>query len=262
MQRENSPHESRASAALSLCATRAISTAAKRLDRLNRKVQRRSGNALLQYFEQNDQRMIHKWMHYFEIYDRHFAPFRDKPITVLEFGVWQGGSLEMWRDYFGSRARIIGVDIDPRCAELSGPQIEIVIGDQNDRAFLSDLTEHVGPVDVLIEDGGHHPQQQINTFEVFWPVIRPNGVFLIEDLHTSYWKRYGGGLRGPETFIEYAKKLIDQMHAWYGNELPDLNVDEYTKSIRSMHVYDSIIVFDKATQISRPSARKTGKASF
>ncbi|WP_375491730.1 class I SAM-dependent methyltransferase [uncultured Jatrophihabitans sp.] len=246
----------------SLSDTKFFDRGARRLDAVNRKIQRRANNPLRQYFENNDQRMINKWLHYFDIYHRHVAPFRDRPVTLLEFGVWQGGSLQMWRDYLGPKARIVGVDINPACAELTGPQIEVVIGDQNDREFLAGLAKRLGKVDILIEDGGHHPQQQINTFEIFWPIIKNNGIFLIEDLHTSYWERYGGGLRGPLTFIEYAKGLVDQMHAWYGHELPDLNPDVYTKTIRGMHVYDSIIVFDKAKQIKKPTQKKTGYASF
>ena len=67
-------------------------------------------------FLTNDQRLIHKWTHYFGISDRHFSRFRGKNEVVLEFGVSHGGSLQMWRDYFGPNVRICGVDIDPRCA--------------------------------------------------------------------------------------------------------------------------------------------------
>lgn len=144
-------------------------------------------NPLQEYFRHNSGRLIHKWVHYFDIYHRHFAPYRNRPVTVVEFGVYQGGSLQMWRNYFGPDARIVGVDIDPRCASMSGPGIEVVLGDQEDRAFLSRLREQVGPIDVLIEDGGHTMAQQIATFEQMWPAIRDGGVFLIEDLHTSYW---------------------------------------------------------------------------
>jgi predicted O-methyltransferase YrrM len=205
--------------------------------------------------------LIHKWVHYFDIYDRHFAPFRGKKITVVEFGVSHGGSLQMWKHYFGPRARIIGVDINPKCAALTEPQIEVVIGDQEDREFLRELAQRVGPVDVLIEDGGHTAAQQVNTFEEFWPHIRNGGVFLMEDLHTAYWANYGGGLRREGTFIEYAKNLIDQQHAWHRRQDDPFEVDEYTRTIRGMHVYDSIIVFDKA-RVPKPHTKKTGTPSI
>jgi hypothetical protein len=217
-------------------------------------------NPLEAYFRANDGRLIHKWIHYFDIYHRHFAQFRDQPITVVEFGVSQGGSLQMWKDYFGHRARIVGVDIDPRCAELTEAQIEIHIGDQEDRDFLGGLADKVGDIDVLIEDGGHTMKQQVATFEVLWPKVVPGGVFLMEDLHTSYWADHGGGYRHSDTFIEYAKGLIDQQHAWHSRDKESLRVDDYTRTIRGMHVYDSIIVFDKA-DVPRPHAEKTGRPS-
>lgn len=141
-------------------------------------------------------------MHCFEIYDRHFSPYRKEPITVVEFGVSQGGSLQMWKQYFGRKARIFGVDIDPRCQDLSEGRVDVVIGDQDDRDFLCTLRERVGPIDVLIEDGGHTMGQQIATFEEMWPAVKDGGVFLVEDLHTSYWPEFGGGYELGGSFIE------------------------------------------------------------
>lgn len=218
-------------------------------------------NPLRRYFRRNDGRLIHKWMHYFDIYHRHFAPYRGKPITVVEFGVSHGGSLQMWKKYFGRSARIIGVDIDPRCATLTAPGIEVVIGDQEDRDFLQGLSERIGPIDVLIEDGGHTMQQQIATFEVFWPAIRKGGVYLVEDLHTSYWPEFGGGHLKPDTFIEYAKRLIDKLNAWHARPGDGLAPDEYSHTIDGMHVYDSIIVFDKGA-VEPPHHEMTGHPSF
>jgi hypothetical protein len=216
------------------------------------------GNPLEEYFRENQGRLIHKWMHYFDIYHRHFAPYRGRPITVVEFGVSHGGSLQMWKHYFGAKARIIGVDINPACAALGEDRIEIVIGDQGDRGFLRELAARVGEIDVLIDDGGHTMTQQIATFEELWPHVVDGGVYLVEDLHTSYWPAWGGGLRREGTFIEYAKNLIDQQHAWHARQDQSLEVDEYTRTIRGMHVYDSIIVFDK-DHVEKPYRRKTGK---
>jgi Methyltransferase domain len=218
-------------------------------------------NPLEVYFRANQGRLIHKWMHYFDIYDRHFSPYRGKAVNVVEFGVSHGGSLEMWRDYFGWDARITGVDLDPRCAKLGGDQIEVFIGDQENRGFLNDLADKVGEIDIVIEDGGHTMGQQIATFEELWPRVRNGGVFLIEDLHTSYWTSYGGGYKRPGTFIEYAKDLIDQQNAWHSREPDKLMVDDYTRSIRGMHVYDSIIVFDKE-KVTKPTHERTGTRSF
>jgi 23S rRNA U2552 (ribose-2'-O)-methylase RlmE/FtsJ len=230
-----------------------------RSQRLNGVGVEEAKNPLETYFYGNQGRLIHKWVHYFEIYHRHFQSFRHKPVTIVEFGVSQGGSLQMWKHYFGPQARIIGVDINPKCAALAEPQIQIRIGDQEDRNFLRSLANEVGGIDVLIEDGGHTMGQQIATFEELWPNIVEGGVFLIEDLHTSYWAKYGGGLRREGTFVEYAKQLIDQQHAWHSRE-EGLVVDQYTTTIRGMHVYDSIIVFDKGS-VRKPKHLRTGTRS-
>jgi 23S rRNA U2552 (ribose-2'-O)-methylase RlmE/FtsJ len=217
-------------------------------------------NPLEKYFRENDKRLIHKWVHYFEIYHRHFERFRGRPVTVLEFGVSHGGSLQMWRNYFGRKTRIYGVDVDPRCAKLGGRHIKVFIGDQEDREFLRSIADEIGPVDVLIEDGGHTMGQQIATFEEFYPRMAPDGVFLIEDLHTSYWDSYGGGYRRPGTFVEYAKGLVDQLNAWHSRE-EELVVDDFTRSTKSVHFYDSIIVFERGV-VERPHAEKTGRRTI
>lgn len=218
-------------------------------------------NPLKEFFYANEGRLLHKWLHYFDIYDRHLSKFRDRPVTIVEIGVFHGGSLRMWRDYFGPQARIIGVDIDPRCAELAEDGIEIVIGDQADREFLTELRRQVGRVDVVIDDGGHRVEQQRATFDVLYPAVRDGGVFLVEDLHTNYWTSYGGGLRRPDTFIEHAKTLIDQMHAWHSRDAESLRVDGLTRSIGGMHIYDSVIVFDKQI-VAEPSHAMTGHPVF
>jgi hypothetical protein len=217
-------------------------------------------NPLEQYFRHNTGRIIHKWLHYFEIYHRHFERFRGKPVVILEFGVNQGGSLEMWRDYFGPQAKIFGVDIDPRCAELGGPGTKIFIGDQEDREFLRSIAAEIGPIDVLIEDGGHTMGQQLATFEELYPHLTADGVFLIEDVQTSYRPRYGGGYRRPGTFMEFAKGLTDQLNAWHSRD-EGFVIDEFTRTTKSMHFYDSIVVFERGS-VSAPRSKKTGKRSF
>jgi cephalosporin hydroxylase len=219
-------------------------------------------NPLEHYFRTNKGRLIHKWIHYFDIYDRHFKKYRGKKIVVLEFGVSHGGSLQMWRDYFGKKAQIYGVDIDPRCKKFEAKDTTIFIGDQENRAFLKKIRKQIGPIDIVIEDGGHTMTQQIATFEEIYPAVKEDGVFLIEDLHTSYWKKeYGGGYRRPGTFMEYAKNLTDQLNAWHSEDEKRFKVDDFTRTTRSMHFYDSIIVFEKG-RIDRPYHEQIGKPSL
>jgi len=217
-------------------------------------------NPLLEFFEGAPDRLIHKWMHYFDIYHRHFAPFRGEAITVVEVGVYHGGSLRMWRDYFGPQARIVAIDIDPRCKTLAEPGIDILIGDQEDREFLAGVRDQVGPVEIAIDDGGHTMAQQITTLEELWPAVISGGVYLVEDLHTSYWEEFGGGWRTPGTFIEYAKDLVDDMHSWHTRERGHPPTG-WTRTVAGMHVYDSVIVLDKA-DLDAPIVRKAGRPSF
>ncbi|CAN5371212.1 N/A [soil metagenome] len=218
------------------------------------------GNPLRRAFNQHQGRRVDKWMHYFEIYHRHFARFRDSEVTIVEFGVNQGGSLQLWREYFGPKARIIGIDIDEQCRQFAEPGIEIMIGDQEDRDFLREVVAAAGSIDLLIEDGGHTMGQQIATFEVVYPAMAEDGCYLVEDLHTSYWPKYGGGYRKPGTFIEYAKDLSDQLNAWYSRD-PSFQVDDFTLTTKSMHFYDSIIVFERGT-VTKPKARRRGDEVF
>jgi predicted O-methyltransferase YrrM len=219
-----------------------------------------NGSVLLDFFENKPHRMIHKWMHYFEIYERHFAKFRGKPMSMLEFGVLHGGSLQMWKYYFGKEARIYGADINPRCAELAEEQIEILLADQEDRESLRAICRKLPPFDIILDDGGHTMKQQVITFEETWNHLKEGGIYLCEDLHTSYWPAFGGGFRLPHTFVEYTKQLIDQLNAWYSQE-PQLQVEEHTRSTFAVHYYDSIVVIEKRA-ISQPYARMKGTPSF
>ncbi|MCX8022372.1 MAG: class I SAM-dependent methyltransferase [Syntrophorhabdaceae bacterium] len=218
-------------------------------------------NELEKYFLQNKGRLIHKWMHYFPIYERHFRPYRNREIHVLEIGVYQGGSLQMWKEYFGEKANIYGVDINPACKSLEEERIKIFIGSQDDREFLRSLKREIPRCDILIDDGGHTMEQQIITFEELYEHVSIDGIYLCEDTHTSYWKSHGGGLRKKGTFIEYMKNKIDELHAWHSEDTKRLCVNGFTESTFAIHFYDSIVVIEKGT-IRKPHHMMTGEASL
>ena len=214
-------------------------------------------NDLEKYFNENSKNLIHKWMHYFDIYDRHFRNFRSTEVYVVEFGVSHGGSLQMWKHYFGLKAKIYGVDINPHCKQLEEDQITIFIGDQSDRNFLASLAEAIPRIDILIDDGGHTMEQQINTFDVLFDHIDSEGIYLCEDLHTSYRKKFGGGYRKKDSFIEYSKNFIDYLNAWHSKQPEKLAISDFTKSAYGIHYYDSILVIEKKP-IEEPYHRRTG----
>lgn len=202
-------------------------------------------NDLEKYVVGNTGKLITKWKHYFDVYDRHFSKYRGTDVHIVEFGVFQGGSLQMWKDYFGPKAKIYGVDINPHCKQLEEDQVAIFIGDQEDKVFLKMLGASIPRIDILLDDGGHTMAQQINTFEVLFDKIEANGVYLCEDINTSYWRRYGGGYKKRGTFIEYSKNFIDYINAWHSKQPSRLSVSEFTRSVDSIHYYDSILVIEK-----------------
>jgi hypothetical protein len=157
-------------------------------------------------------RVLHKVEHYFELYDRYFSKYRNKPVRVLEVGIYKGGSLDLWRKFFGEEATLFGVDIDPQTRNIVDKSVKVIICDQEDRDGLLEIFSKLPPFDIIIDDGGHSMLQQIRTFEALFPLLAKDGIYLVEDTQTSYWKPFNGGLRREGTFIEYAKQLIDYVN--------------------------------------------------
>ena len=228
---------------------------------ITRRLRRLGSNRTLeQIFDENEGRLVHKWMHYFDIYERHFAPYRGHSPKILEIGVSHGGSLDLWSTWFGRNAEIVGVDIDPRAAALARPGVTISVGDQGDPKFLDTLAAEHGPFDIIIDDGSHQPAHQILALKKLWPAIRPGGVFLVEDLHSNYWPEYGGDLGRPDTFVEFVKPLIDEMHAFH-SRTSGFEPSDWTRTLGGIHVYDSIVVLDRVDR-ERPYHRMTGRPVF
>jgi|APSaa5957512535_1039671.scaffolds.fasta_scaffold03722_5 hypothetical protein len=176
---------------------------------------------------------------YFDAYEFIFNSYIGKPITFIEVGVFNGGSLHMWREYFGEQARIIGVDFNPIARELEKDGFEIYIGNQESSEFWLELKNKVGYVDIILDDGGHKNGQQIATLYNGVELIRDGGVIVIEDTHTSYFRRFGNP--SPFSFISYSKKIIDVINSRF----------EYVKSKRSrfydcvwsVNFFESIVAF-------------------
>ena len=145
---------------------------------------------------------IWKWRHYFPIYERHLSRFRGKEVHVVEIGVYSGGSIGMWQSYFGEGARIYGVDISPECRAYEGDGVQIFIGDQADKSFWNEFLDRVPRIDVVIDDGGHQPFQQIATLEALLPAMKPGGVYICEDVtgeFSGFWDYLFGLSRNLNT---------------------------------------------------------------
>jgi SAM-dependent methyltransferase len=188
-------------------------------------------------------RPAHKLSHYFKVYNRHFNRFRGRKPVVLEVGVRFGGSLDMWRDYFGPGAQIIGVDIDPNTLAMKEHGYDIFLGDQGKPEFWQDIKSSIPKVDILIDDGSHKFEDQRVTFESMYDHVSEDGVFLFEDCHSSYRRVFGGGHR-RRTFIEYCKALVDEVNAYWSQDRT-LPMTQLTRTCDSVHFYDSIVVVEK-----------------
>lgn len=218
-------------------------------------IEKNDGTILQDFFENHEHRLIHKWVHYFEIYEQHLSKFRNQPITMVEFGVFHGGSLQMWKYYFGEKAKIIGFDINPLCKDLEEENITVVIGDQEDPVSLNQIRAIEPKLDIIIDDGGHTMNQQRVTFEEMWASLKEGGIYICEDLHTSYWAEYGGGYKNPVSFIEYSKNLIDQLNAWHSRDAA-LYPNDFSHSAHGIHFYDSVVVIEKRTKQPHQSIKR------
>lgn len=118
---------------------------------------------------------------YLRHYERILGHFRYEPITLLEIGIFRGASLRMWSDYL-EKALVVGVDIQPECAQYAGDRREVEIGSQADEDFLNDLGRRRQP-DVIIDDGSHQADHVILTFRKLFPYLRAGGIYIVEDMH-------------------------------------------------------------------------------
>lgn len=236
-----------------------------------------ASNELERIVYSNKDRRIFKWHHYLAIYDRYFAPLKsyaaslkgekdsifapNGQLRILELGVQNGGSLQMWRKYFGPDAIIFGIDIDQNCAAFESKGTNVRIGDQSNPEFLKSVTDEMGGIDIVIDDGSHIASHQLASFRYLFPEISNGGVYICEDLHTAYWDGWEGGFRRPGTFIETGKSIVDHMHEWYAGIDTELNGMDLKRSVLSVAFYDSLIAIEKGEK-TRPYAIHVGESSF
>jgi len=176
---------------------------------------------------------------YFHVYEELLAKYRGRDITFVEIGVLNGGSLFMWRDYFGPSARVIGIDVNPDAKRWEEFGFEIFLGSQSDERFWDELFSLVGDVDIVLDDGGHINEQQIVTTEKCIPHIKEGGMLIVEDTHTSYIANFGNPSR--YSFISYCKALMDSINSRF----PAVRISDnpLNQMVSSIHIYESIVCF-------------------
>lgn len=203
-------------------------------------------------FWSNEGPIVDKWHHYLPIYEKYLAPWRHRPVRMLELGVSRGGSMKLWREYLGPEAVLFGIDIDPACAPFDGQAANVRIGSQADPKFLLSVVDEMGGIDIVLDDGSHISRHIRSSFDTLYPRLSVGGLYIVEDLHACYWKGFGGGYRRPGSFIEVVKSMIDDMHHWYHSQ--GQRIAATAGHLGAIHVYDSLVVLEK---VAVPPPRHT-----
>lgn len=185
---------------------------------------------------------------YFEVYERALAHLREEPIRLLEIGVFNGGSLRTWRDYFAN-GHIVGVDNQAHTLKHAGDRIDVILGDQDDPAGLKAIARAHGPFDVIIDDGSHIWRHQISTLQALLPLVKPGGVYILEDLHTSYGgfrREYGqgGGEPAASYVLNFANRVLGDRYMVLTEE-PDPFLASAAKLVRSIQLCNRTAIFQR-----------------
>jgi SAM-dependent methyltransferase len=192
---------------------------------------------------------IWKWRHYFDVYHRHFSKFVGKEVHILEIGIFSGGSLGMWKEYFGPKCRVYGVDVSEACKAYEDDTVKVFIGDQADRSFWKRFKKEVPVIDIVIDDGGHKPHQQIATLEEMLPHLRGGGVYLCEDVVFPF-----------NRFQCYMNGFTQRLNAHIQGEEPLLAVpNETQRAVSSVHFYPYVTVIERReTAMTQLSSEQHG----
>ncbi|MFV2109773.1 class I SAM-dependent methyltransferase [Micromonospora sp. LOL_015] len=195
-------------------------------------------------------------------YEQHLGRFCDQRVSVLEIGIGGyhepdagGASLRMWKHYF-PRGMVYGLDVYDKSV-LDEPRLVTLRGDQADPAFLIDLARRYGPFDIVIDDGSHVSSHVITAFNALFPYVRPGGVYVIEDLHTSYWPEWGGNgtdLTDPATSVGFLKTLVDGLH--HRDRIRDhpYRPSYLDQHVTGLHMYHNLAIVDKGRNTEQANA--------
>lgn len=191
---------------------------------------------LLDIFHNHTGLPTEKYPHHLEAYENFFAPFRGKEIGFLEIGIGNGGSLEMWRKYFGKNARIYGLDIQD-----IKPKFPLFVGNQGDRVFMEETVLKTIPLHIVVDDGSHQCYHQVVSFEVLFPRLEDGGVYIVEDIHTSYRAAYLPDMGRGESFVSYLKRMVDSLHK---NETGETYHPAWDH-VFAVHFYPGLAIIEK-----------------
>lgn len=206
---------------------------------------------------------------YTQHYQRYFEPMRKLPVKLLEIGIGGykdagtgGESLRMWKAFFRS-GQIVGIDIEDKrhCAE---DRIDIRVCDQTNAEMLTKLSEEYGGFDIIIDDGSHLNEHIIRTFHIMFPLLRDGGIYSVEDIQTSYWTTWGGGIGNPQSAMEFFKKLADGVnHVEF--PIDDYEPSYFESNIAEIAFFHNLVIVRKGKYTEKsnmPSLIEAEKAAI
>jgi len=181
---------------------------------------------------------------FLQIYEKYFTALRNEKINILEIGIDKGDSLRLWREYF-SNAKICGIDLFNK--DIIIDNVDILIGDQSDYSFLKTVVNKYHNFDIIIDDGSHLSKDIISSFKFLFPFLNNNGLYVVEDLQTSYQPRFGGSrfnLTKKKTSMNFLKSLADSIN-YEHNDKPFFKRSLFDGKIKSVSFYQNIAVVTK-----------------
>ncbi len=186
---------------------------------------------------------------FIQLYEKYFSPYKESKINILEIGVDNGDSLRIWREYF-SNANICGIDIDKKSFTIDNT--DILEGDQSDHNFLKLLIKKYKNFDIIIDDGSHQANHIITSFNFLFPYLNDNGLYVIEDLQTSYLPRYGGSrinLNKKKSSMNFVKSLTDSINYEHNNK-PFFKKNIFDGLVKSIYFHQNIVFINKGKSIN------------
>ncbi len=163
-------------------------------------------------------------------------------MRFLQIGVFGGGSLWMWRRFFGPEATII--DIDLRCALHDGRDGQVRIGSQTAPEFLGRVADEMGGLDLVLDDGSHRSAHIRASLAALFPRLSDGGgLDMVEDLHAAYWPSSGGGYRAEGSFMTDLKAMVDNLHHWCHDRGQEAAPTR--DALVGLHLHDSFAVLEK-----------------
>lgn len=196
---------------------------------------------------------------FIKVYERYFNSIKDKKLNILEIGIDKGESLRLWKEYFPN-ATICGIDIEKKNFIING--VNFLYGDQSDILFLKKITENYRFFDIIIDDGSHICSHIIKSFNFLYPFLQNKGLYIVEDLQTSYIPRYGGSrlkLNKFSTSMNFFKRLSDCVNYEHLNR-PFYSKNKFDGLVEYVHFYQNIVFIKKGVSKKYYHSHKNNKS--